>query len=254
MWIPDVYQGAPTVVTGMLSSVGKTAAFGALITFFSVFDVKSFPLLVAVLAILTMLYGNVVALLQTNIKRLLAYSSIAHAGYILIGFILINTVSIHAIVFYLISYVLMQLGAFIIIGVVESKADALENKSLINNIESYKGLGKTNPGLASLFSIFLFSLAGIPPLAGFWGKYYIFLSAIQNNYIWVAIVGILLSLIGVYYYIKIILYMWFYEPVAETIPKSKSDFALTAAIIAVIGIFAFGIYPELVFRYLRTIF
>lgn len=254
MWIPDVYQGAPTVVTGMMSSVGKTAAFGALISFFTVFDIKTLPLLVAVLSILTMLYGNVVALLQNNIKRLLAYSSIAHAGYILIGFILINPDAMHAIVFYLIAYILMQLGAFIIIGVVESKADTLEDKSLINNLESYKGLGKTNPGLASLFSIFLFSLAGIPPFAGFWGKYYIFLSAIQNNYIWVAIVGILLSLIGVYYYIKIILYMWFYEPAAGTIPKTKSDFAFTAAIISAAGIFAFGIYPELILRYLRIIF
>lgn len=250
MWIPDVYQGAPTIVTGMMSSVGKTAAFGALISFFTVFAMNNIPLVVAVVAILTMLYGNVVALVQTNIKRLLAYSSIAHAGYIMIGFILINPFSTHAVVFYLVSYILMQLGAFIIVGMVEEKTT---DGSMKNNLESYKGLGKTNPGMATLLTMFLFSLAGIPPFAGFWGKYYIFLSAIQINYIWVAIVGILLSLIGVYYYIKIILYMWFYEPAGEYVQKVKTDFSYTAAIISTIGIFAFGVYPELLLKYIRTI-
>lgn len=250
MWIPDVYQGAPTMVTGMMSSVGKTAAFGALISFFTVFGMNNIPMVVAVVAILTMLYGNVVALVQTNIKRLLAYSSIAHAGYIMIGFISINSFSTHAVVFYLISYILMQLGAFIIVGMVEEKTT---DGNLKNSLESFKGLGKTSPAMASLLTIFLFSLAGIPPFAGFWGKYYVFLSAIQINYIWVAIVGILLSLIGVYYYIKVILYMWFYEPVTEAVQPIKSDFSYTAAIISTIGIFAFGIYPELVLKYIRAI-
>lgn len=250
MWIPDVYQGAPTIVTGMMSSVGKTAAFGALITFFSVFAVNNIPMVVAIIAIVTMLYGNVVALVQTNIKRLLAYSSIAHAGYIMIGFILINPFSTHAVVFYLVSYILMQLGAFIIVGMVEEKTT---DGNMKNNLESYKGLGKTNPTMAFLLTVFLFSLAGIPPFAGFWGKYYIFLSAIQINYIWVAIVGILLSLIGVYYYIKIILYMWFYEPAGEYVQSTRSDFSYTAAIISTIGIFAFGVYPELLLKYIRTI-
>lgn len=250
MWIPDVYQGAPTIVTGMMSSVGKTAAFGALIAFFSIFDMRSIPIIVAIVAILTMLYGNVVALVQTNIKRLLAYSSIAHAGYIMVGFIIINLFSTQAIVFYLISYILMQLGAFIIVGLIENKLAGNENK---NDLESYKGLGKRNPLAAVFLTIFLFSLAGIPPFAGFWGKYYIFLSAIQNNYIWVAIVGILLSLIGVYYYIKVILYMWFYESVTTGDETFSSEFSYTAAFISVIGIFAFGIYPDLILRYLRTI-
>jgi NADH-quinone oxidoreductase subunit N len=250
MWIPDVYQGAPTIVTGMMSSVGKTAAFGALISFFTVFGMNTIPMVVAVVAILTMLYGNVVALVQTNIKRLLAYSSIAHAGYIMIGFIIIDSFSTHAIVFYLVSYILMQLGAFIVVGMVEEKT---QDNNLKNNLEGYKGLGKTNPGMALLLTMFLFSLAGIPPFAGFWGKYYIFLSAIQINYIWVAIVGILLSLVGVYYYIKVILYMWFYEPAAESVYQLKSDFSYTAAIISIIGILAFGVYPELILKYIRAI-
>ncbi|MBZ0202772.1 MAG: NADH-quinone oxidoreductase subunit N [Ignavibacteria bacterium] len=251
MWIPDVYQGAPTVVTGMMSSVGKTAAFGALLAFFSIFSMTTIPMVIAIIAILTMLYGNVVALVQTNIKRLLAYSSIAHAGYIMVGFIIINPFSQHAIVFYLISYILMQLGAFIIIGMVEEKTS---DHSTRNTLESYKGLGKMNPGLALLMTIFLFSLAGIPPFAGFWGKYYIFLSAIQINYIWVAIVGILFSLVGVYYYIKIILYMWFYEPAAGAFTETKSNFSFAAAVISAIGLFAFGIYPELILKYIRNIF
>lgn len=254
MWIPDVYQGSPTVVAGMMSSVGKTAAFGALLSFFSIFGLDKFSMLIAIIAILTMLYGNVVALLQTNIKRLLAYSSIAHAGYIFLGFIIVKTTSLQAVVFYLFSYILMQLGAFIVVSIVEAKADQSGNNNQSTDIESYKGLGKTNPGLASLLSIFLFSLAGIPPFAGFWGKYYIFLSVIQNNFIWVAIVGILLSLIGVYYYIKVILYMWFYEPITGTIPKTRSEFAVMAAVISTIGLFLFGIYPDLLLRYIRTIF
>ncbi len=250
MWIPDVYQGAPTVVTGMMSSVGKTAAFGAMISFFSIFGLNNIPMVVAMVAILTMLYGNVVALVQTNIKRLLAYSSIAHAGYIMVGFLTINSFSIHAVIFYLVSYILMQSGAFIIISMVEEKT---ANQGERNTLESYKGLGRTNPGLSLLMTIFLFSLAGIPPFAGFWGKYYIFLSAIQINYVWVAIIGILLSLVGVYYYIKVILYMWFYEPVGETVTGVKSDFSLTAAIISVVGLFAFGIYPDLLLKYIRNI-
>ncbi len=253
MWIPDVYQGSPTIVAGMMSSVGKTAAFGALISFFTLFDVRNIQVLIAAVSILTMLYGNVVALMQTDIKRLLAYSSIAHAGYIMVGFVQISTTSTQAVLFYLISYILMQLGAFIVIGIVESKGDESSNNTLRNNIEGYKGLGKTNPGLASILTIFLFSLAGIPPLAGFWGKYYIFYSVIEANYYWVAIIGILLSLIGVYYYIRIVLYMWFYEPVESTIKAAKKDFAYTAAIISTIAIFLFGIYPEIILRFIRIV-
>jgi NADH-quinone oxidoreductase subunit N len=251
MWIPDVYQGAPTIVTGMMSSVGKTAAFGALVSFFTIYDVRTIPLIIAIVSILTMLYGNVVALAQTNIKRLLAYSSIAHAGYIMIGFIVITLYSTQSVVFYLVSYILMQLGAFITVGIVENRLTGMESR---NDLESYKGLGRTNPVAATVLSIFLFSLAGIPPFAGFCGKYYIFLSAIQNNYVWVAIVGILLSLVGVYYYIKVILYMWFYDPVAETASsKAGYEFSFVAAFISVIGLFAFGIYPEFLLKLLRTI-
>jgi len=253
MWIPDVYQGAPTVVTGMMSSVGKTAAFGALLAFFSVFSMNSIPMVVAVVAIVTMLYGNVVALVQTNIKRLLAYSSIAHAGYIMVGFIAINPYSIHAVMFYLIAYILMQLGAFIIIGIAEENT----KEGSKNTLEAFKGLGKRSPMLAVLLTIFLFSLAGIPPFAGFWGKYYIFLSAIQINFIWVAIIGILLSLVGVYYYIKVILFMWFHDSDSiEGISDAKaqrSDFSYTAAIISAIGLIAFGVYPELILKYIRMI-
>jgi NADH-quinone oxidoreductase subunit N len=200
-----------------------------------------------------MLYGNVVALVQTNMKRLLAYSSIAHAGYIMIGFIYMNNVSSHAVMFYLVTYILMQLGAFIVVGVFEEKFVSGTADSVRNAIDNYKGLGKTSPGLASLLSIFLFSLAGIPPFAGFWGKYYIFLAAIQNNFLWVAIIGILLSLIGVYYYIRIILLMWFYEPITELQEPRRKDFAFTAAVLSTAGLFLFGFFPEFIFRFLRLV-
>jgi NADH-quinone oxidoreductase subunit N len=253
MWIPDVYQGSPTIVAGMMSSVGKTAAFGALISFFTVFAVKDVPLMIAAVSILTMLYGNVVALMQNDIKRLLAYSSIAHAGYIMIGFIEINALSTQAVLFYIITYIFMQLGAFIAVGIVEAKGDLSAGISSRNDIESYKGLGKTNPGLASILTILLLSLAGIPPLAGFWGKYYIFYSVIQANFYWVAVVGILLSLIGVYYYIRIILFMWFYEPAPAAVERAEKNFAYAAAVISTLGLFVFGIYPELILRFVRTV-
>jgi NADH-quinone oxidoreductase subunit N len=252
MWIPDVYQGAPTIVAGMMSSVGKTAAFGTMLAFFTIFGFNTIAMVVAVVAIATMLYGNVVALKQNDVKRLLAYSSIAHAGYIMVGFIAVTPSAINAILFYLVSYVLMQLGAFIILGMVEAKQEVNEDNPNRNDFEYYKGLGKSHPMLASILSIFLFSLAGIPPLAGFWGKYYIFAALIQSNYIWVAVVGILLSLIGVYYYIKVVLYMWFYEPVGEFV-HVRADLSYTAAALSIIGIIAFGVYPQLILKYFVAI-
>lgn len=250
MWIPDVYQGAPTVVAGMMSSVGKTAAFGTMLVIFNSFGFNNLPLIIALIAIITMLYGNVLALAQTDIKRLLAYSSIAHAGYIMIGFVAVNPGATQSVLFYLVAYVLMQLGAFIIIGLVE---DLPISGKEPNRLESFKGLARRNPFFASFFSVFLFSLAGIPPFAGFWGKYYIFLTAIKNNFIWLAIIGILFSLVGVYYYIRIVLYMWFYEPEEEYAGSEKADFSMAAALISTTGLFLFGFYPELIFKLLRTI-
>lgn len=254
MWVPDVYQGAPSVIAGMMSSVGKTAAFGTMIVLFSVFDYKNVSMLIAVIAVLTMLYGNVVALLQDNVKRLLAYSSIAHAGYLMLVFTSINQSSVHALMFYLIVYVLMQMGAFVTLALIEEKYDKT-NSDLVsrNSLNSYKGLGKTNPWLASLFTIFLLSLAGIPPFAGFWAKYYIFLAVIQNEYLWAAIVGIMLSLVGVYYYIRIILYMWFKEP-EEGISKIRyPEFTFTVLVLSTLGLVVFGFFPELVFKVIKII-
>lgn len=256
MWVPDVYQGSPTIVAGMMSSVGKTAAFGALISFFAAFNLHGLTILVAIVSVLTMLYGNVVALMQTNIKRLLAYSSIAHAGYIMIGFIVLNTAATQAVMFYLVMYILMQLGSFIMVGLIEELPGIKSDAGGSTSIEAYKGLGKTNPGIAALLSIFLFSLAGIPPFAGFWGKYFIFYAAIQSNNVWIAVTGIMLSLVGVYYYIKVVLYMWFYEPrgaEAAIIQPMNNDFGLTAAVISTAGLFIFGIYPDLILRLIRTI-
>jgi NADH-quinone oxidoreductase subunit N len=254
MWIPDVYQGSPTIVAGMMSSIGKTAAFGAMISFFASLRVTSLPALVAIISVLTMLYGNVLALMQTDIKRLLAYSSIAHAGYILIGFIVLNPTATQGIVFYLSAYILMQLGSFIGVGVIEELPSFKESISGATSIESYKGLGKTNPAIASLLSVFLFSLAGIPPFAGFWGKYYIFYAAIQNGYVWIAVTGVMLSLVGVYYYIKVVLYMWFHEPVPGAKRKPlRKGFAFVAAAISTAALFLIGFYPGTILNIIKTI-
>jgi len=254
MWIPDVYQGSPTIVAGMMSSIGKTAAFGAMMSFFASLRITSLPALIAIVSVLTMLYGNVLALTQTNIKRLLAYSSIAHAGYILIGFIVLNPSATQGIVFYLLTYVLMQLGSFMAIAIIEELPALRQSPAGATNMEAYRGLGKTNPGIASLLSVFLFSLAGIPPFAGFWAKYYIFYAAIQNGYVWIAVTGIMLSLVGVYYYIKVVLYMWFYEPspIGET-NHVQIRFAFTAAGICTAALFLIGFYPGLILSIIRTI-
>jgi NADH-quinone oxidoreductase subunit N len=192
------------------------------------------------------MFGNVIAVAQTNIKRLLAYSSIASAGYVMVGVAALNAYSIKGIAYYLVAYTFMQLGAFIVVSMIETKtADGKDYKNI--NLNDYKGLAKRNPVLATFLTIFLFSLAGIPPFAGFWGKYYIFYAAIQSNLIWLSIIGILLSVISVYYYLKVVVYMWFQdsEELAHEETYKMSPFALTALSIALLGTLIFGVYPEL---------
>lgn len=249
MWIPDVYDGAPTIVSGMLSTAGKIAAVGTVLPFIISLNILNFRMIFSVAAVATMIYGNVIALAQTNIKRLLAYSSIASAGYIFVGVASMNDFALKGIAYYLVAYTFMQLGAFIIVSILEKKDDGSRDYKNIN-LDYYKGLGKRNPVIAIYMTLFLFSLAGIPPFAGFWGKYYIFYSAIQSNLIWLSVVGILLSLIGVYYYLKIIVYMWFTDQeegvTYEAVPQT--GFGFTATSLAVLGTVIFGIDPNLFFK------
>lgn len=250
-WVPDVYEGAPTTVTGLMSTSGKIAAVGTIVPFIVRLNVTNYESLFSIIALITMLVGNVLALTQTNIKRLLAYSSIASAGYIFVGVCANTDLAIKSIAYYLLAYVFMQLGSFIIVSVIEKPS--LESKEYSNvNIEDYKGLYKTNPYLAFTLSIFLLSLGGIPPLAGFWGKYYIFYAAIKENLITISIIAIIFSIISLYYYLKVVVYMWFYDSESKEVIHIDTLSSL-AIFIGVILTILIGIYPELFFTFFKTI-
>ncbi len=254
MWIPDVYDGAPTVVSGMMSTAGKIAAVGTIVPLILYFNLIDFKLLFAIAAVVTMLFGNIIALAQTNIKRLLAYSSIASAGYVMVGVAALNDFALKGITYYLIAYTFMQLGAFIVVSIIESSSDDKKDFKFIN-LTDYKGLAKRNLLLATFLSIFLFSLAGIPPFAGFWGKYYLFFAAIKANLVWLAVIGILLSVVSVYYYIRVIVYMWFQDAPVELLNEKVvvSPLGAAAVWVAIIGTVIFGVYPQLFFTMFKFV-
>jgi NADH-quinone oxidoreductase subunit N len=247
MWIPDVYEGAPTTVSGMMSTAGKIAAFGVIspmILYQPSFT--KFQFIFSILALMTMLFGNVIAIAQTNIKRLLAYSSIASAGYLMVGIASVTDFATKGIVLYLLAYVFMQLGAFIIVSSIEG-SESGENDYLKVSLNDYKGLAKKNPFIATMLTIFLFSLAGIPPFAGFWGKYFLFYAAIKSNLVWLSVIAIVFSVISVYYYLKVIVYMWFTDSENETSEIEISFGNRLAITIAFLGTIVFGIFPQLFF-------
>jgi NADH-quinone oxidoreductase subunit N len=240
MWVPDVYQGAPTIVTGLFSTIGKAAAFSAIIaTLNALFSGESTSLFLpylAVLSIFSMLFGSIVAIAQSNIKRMLAYSSIAHAGYILIGLAAGTSTGVAGVVFYLAVYTFMNLAAFGIIALVEG-----ENDTNLD-INSYAGLGTKSPVIAALLAIIMFSLAGLPPLAGFFAKYYIFIAAIKSGLTWLAILGIISSVISVYFYLRIVVIMYFKESEADVV-YSKSFSGFFGVVISVLLVILLGIIP-----------
>ncbi len=212
MWTPDVYEGAPTPITAFMSAGPKAAGFAAFIRVM----IFAFPMLNAhwtqvlwILAVLTMTVGNVIALSQDNIKRMLAYSSIAHAGYALVGFTACNAQGAAGILFYMLSYAFMNIGAFAVIILIGKKGE--KN----GNVQDFAGLGFKKPLLAVIFSVFLFSLAGIPPTAGFIGKFYLFSAAIKSGYVGLAIIGVLNSAASVYYYLRVMVYMYMKDPTEE---------------------------------------
>ena len=247
-WAADAYDGAPSIMSGFLSGAGKVAAiaafasvFGSLIPYSGINysiagNIESFRTIIAVLSGLTMLFGNIVAISQKSVKRMLAYSSIAHAGYLLIGIVSANERGAQGIVFYAVSYFFMQFGAFTVISMIEKKG----SERLA--ISDYAGLGKTNPILAAIMSIFMFSLAGIPPLSGFFGKYYLFVSAFDAGYWQLAIVAIISSIISVYFYIGLVLQMYFKEPAFDE--KIKRDGACAVAAICAVVTLLIGLFPQ----------
>lgn len=264
LWAPDVYQGSPTIVTGFMSTAGKAGAIVAFIIlgrfFFpilapdllteSAIKTKEFiqnaQLIIAIISTVTMLLGNILALIQKNIKRMLAYSSIAHAGYLLIGIVSNNADGWNGIIFYSMSYMFMQIGAFIIVSILEKNDNFL-------NLEDYSGLIKTHPFLASVMAAFMFSLAGIPPFAGFVGKYVLFLSAIETGYTWLTIIGVISSIISMYFYIGLIIYMFFKEPI-NSLSESKFNSAYISVAISLFFIIFLGVFPGLLLDFTKTFF
>lgn len=239
-WTPDVYDGAPTAVTAFMSVAVKAAAFGA---FFRAFLV-AFPALaldwrivLAVIAVLTMTLGNVAALLQSNIKRMLAYSSIAHAGYILIALVAMGAHGASSALFYLLAYTLTNLGAF---GAVIALSDG-ERERL--NIKDFGGAARKHPLIAAAFAIFLLSLAGFPPLAGFTGKFLIFSAAVETGWAWLAVIGVLNSLVSVYFYLHPVVQMYMSDPAPNWDRVRVAPLVALALVIALIGVIALGLYP-----------
>jgi NADH-quinone oxidoreductase subunit N len=239
-WTPDVYQGAPTPVTAFMSAGPKAAAFAALMRVFILGLAglqTEWASLLWFLAVLTMIVGNITAIYQTNLKRMLAYSSIAHAGYALVGLVAANAVGISGILFYMLAYTFMNLGAFAVLVLAGKKGE--ENLTL----EGFAGFGFKRPFLGVAMVIFLLALMGIPPTAGFAGKFYIFAGAIKSGYIWLAIIGVLNSAVSLYYYLRVMVYMYFKDPTEDYGWVTMHTGAVISIVIALVGVLYLGILP-----------
>ena len=240
-WSPDVYQGAPTPITGFMAAATKVAAFGAMLRiYYTVFANAQWswsPLLSAI-AIITMLFGSLVAIAQRDVKRMLAYSSIAHAGFLLAGVIALNKAGLDASIFYLFAYGVATVGAFAIVTLVR------DANGEVTDLNRWKGLGKRSPWIAATFAGFLLAFAGIPLTSGFIGKFSIFSAAYENGAKAVVIAGVLSSAIAAFFYIRVIVLMFFTDPVQDgtsvEIPSSLTRIAIIFSIVLTI---ALGIYP-----------
>jgi len=247
MWAPDVYEGAPTAVTAFMTAGPKAAAFAALLrVFFQGFATpaltqKWIPIF-AVLAALTMIMGNVVAMAQRSVKRMLAYSSIAHAGYAFVALVAHNDLGARSILYYLVAYTLMSLGAFTVLMVVARR------EAQGYDFDDYAGLGTTHPLLAAVMALFMFALAGFPPTAGFVGKFYVFSAAVQAGHYALALIGVLTSVVSVVYYARVVMLMYMHEPngVQPLPPLAPTTTAVLG--ITALGILYMGIFPGDVMR------
>jgi NADH-quinone oxidoreductase subunit N len=237
-WAPDVYDGSPTVITALMSTVVKIAAVAA---FYRIFSLcfssvqETWGAALQVIMVLTLVIANVTAVYQNNVKRMLAYSSVGHVGYILLGFMANSTAAAGVIFYYLAAYAISSIAAFTVLYTLEQKRPNV-------TIEDFNGLYKRKPLLAVAMTIALLSLAGIPPLPGFFGKYMVFALAIQNGYTPLVIVAVITSLIGVYYYFRLIIAMYFKEPAGADIETEPS---LTSLVyVLVVLTLALGIFPD----------
>lgn len=249
-WAPDVYEGAPTSVTAFMAVAAKVGAFAAMLRVFAL----AFPALavswatiVGALAILTMILGNVVAVVQLNLKRLLAYSSIAHAGYLLIAVAaaqspLLLQAAESSLLFYLLVYTLMTLGAFGVIILAEGRGENL-------SLEDLGGLAARHPWVGAMMAVFMISLAGLPPTAGFFAKFYVFKAAVDAGELGLALVGALTSVISVYYYLRVVYYIYV-RPAAAERPLYASPLALIGLGLMALGVLLLGLYPPLALGWL----
>jgi len=259
VWTPDVYEGAPTPVTALFSAGPKAAAFALLLRIFATVPAATQYWFWAfwVLAALTMFAGNLGALVQTNMKRLLAYSSIAHAGYILVAFAAVTSMAqggaaeavpaYAAVLFYLLSYALVKLGAFTIV----SQLGGTGEKNL--SLDDYAGLSQRQPFVAAMLSIYLLSLLGLPVTAGFFGKFYIFKAAVNSHLISLAVLMAINSVIGAYYYLRVIVVMYMREPSAEAAAAGPVAFPIgvnAVLLITFVGTILFGLYPNPIINFI----
>jgi NADH-quinone oxidoreductase subunit N len=240
IWTPDVYEGAPTPITGFMSVGPKAAGFAVLLRVF----MTAFPAIqdrwltiIWMIAALTMILGNVIAVTQTNIKRMLAYSSIAHAGYIAVAFASGSQRGISAALFYTLAYTVTNLGAFAIVTILSRSEDKL------TNISDYAGLAEKRPGLAALLSLFLLSLAGVPGTAGFAGKFFIFRSAVESGLLWLTVIGVVTTVVSFYYYLYIIVQMYMRAPTEDFADLRIAGSLKLALFIAAAGVLYLGILP-----------
>jgi NADH-quinone oxidoreductase subunit N len=247
MWAPDVYQGASAPATGFMSAGPKAAAFAV---FFRLFMTAFLPMhdrwawLVWGVALGTMLVGNLGALMQTNVKRMLGYSSIAHAGYVMVALAAASQIGVSAAMFYLASYAVMNIGAFAVIGYVASR-----NERFVK-IEDLAGLGRRQPAVAALLSIFVFSLIGVPLTGGFVGKFYVFQAALNSHLVWLTVLGLINSAIAAYYYLKIIVAIYMREPDVPTMQLEAPPVSLRLAMwVSAIGVLVLGLFPATLLQF-----
>ncbi len=250
-WTPDVYEGAPITITAYLSVASKAAGFALLVrilytgyvaasdssgnwTLFAYFDWQT---LLIVISILTMTLGNFTAIWQDNLKRMLAYSSIAHAGYLLLGILVLSNQGLIAVLIYFFFYMLMNLGAFYIVMLIANKTGS-------ENINDYNGLGYTSPFYGFAFTIFLISLTGLPPTAGFIGKLYIFIGLVDAKMITVAVIALLNTVVSLYYYVRVLKHMYLTKPTESTIRIEAPAFNIIVILLLLVPVLIFGIYFE----------
>jgi NADH-quinone oxidoreductase subunit N len=240
MWTPDAYEGAPPAVTGFMSTGVKAAAFAAFVrVFLAAFEPlrSEWSGTIWAVAVATMIVGTVVGVVQSNVKRMLAYSSIAHGGYLLVALVSANDVGKGAVLFYLLSYAVTNLGAFGVIALL----DSAERPN--DQVRDYAGLWTDHPGLAALMTIFLLSLGGFPPMAGFIAKWYVFSAAVKAGYYWLAIIGVLTSVVSVFFYLRIVVMMYMTPADASSRIPQVPKMAGAALLVSALLVFYLGVLP-----------